>query len=118
MPDAAGVPPPISAECHAALPWLGVHRGRQAVKEFLVHMHHNLEITAFGPREVISEGNKGAVFGWFRLHAVPTGRTADVSNSIRVARPFDRQISLPGKRIREANALVSSTIDLIAAAFV
>ena len=42
-PDPAGVLPPISAECHAALPWLGVHRGQEAVKEFLAHMHRNLE---------------------------------------------------------------------------
>jgi hypothetical protein len=31
-PDPAGVLPPISAECHAALPWLGLHRGREAVR--------------------------------------------------------------------------------------
>lgn len=60
VPDPAGVLPPISADCHAALPWLGLHRGREAVKEFLAHMHGNLEVTAFGPREVISEGNKAA----------------------------------------------------------
>ena len=82
-PDAAGVLPPISAECHAALPWLGIHRGRAAVKDFLAHMHRNLEVTAFGPREVISEGNKAAAFGWFRLHALGTGRTVDISYSIR-----------------------------------
>ena len=82
-PDPAEVLPPISAECHAALPWLGLHRGREAVKDFLAHMHRNLEVTAFGPREVISEGNKAAAFGWFRLHALSTGRTADISYSIR-----------------------------------
>ena len=82
-PDPAGVLPPISADCHAALPWMGLHRGREAVKEFLAHMHRNLEVTAFGPREVISEGNKAAAFGWFRLHALSTGRTADISYSIR-----------------------------------
>ena len=82
-PDRAGVLPPISADCHAALPWLGLHRGREAVKEFLAHMHRNLEVIAFGPREVISEGNKGAAFGWFRLHALSTGRTVDISYSIR-----------------------------------
>jgi ketosteroid isomerase-like protein len=74
MPDPEGVLPPISAGCHAALPWPGLHRGRQAVKEFLAHMHRNLEVTAFGPREVISEGSKAAAFGWFRLHhALSTG---------------------------------------------
>ena len=82
-PDPAAVLPPISADCHNALPWFGLHRGRDAVKEFLAHMHRNLEVTAFGPREVISEGNKAAAFGWFRLHALSTGRTVDISYSIR-----------------------------------
>ena len=82
-PDAAGVLPPISVACRAALPWLGLHRGREAVKNFLAHMHRNLEVTAFGPREVISEGNKAAAFGWFRLHALSTGRSVDISYSIR-----------------------------------
>jgi len=83
VPDPAGVLPPISADCQAALPWLGLHRGRGAVKEFLAHMHRNLEVTAFGPREVISESNKAAAFGWCRLRALPTGRTLDISYSIR-----------------------------------
>jgi len=82
MPDPAGVLPPISRDCQSALPWLGLHRGRMAVKGFLAHMHRNLEVTAFGPREVISEGNKAAAFGWFRLHALATGRTVDISYSI------------------------------------
>jgi ketosteroid isomerase-like protein len=82
--DPAGVLPPISAECHAALPWLGVYRGRYAVKEFLAHMHRNLEVTAFGPREVISEGNNAAAFGWFRLRALSSGPTADIPYSIRM----------------------------------
>lgn len=46
-------------------------------------MHRNLEVTAIGPREVISEGNKAAAFGWFRLHALSTGRTADIAYAIR-----------------------------------
>ena len=83
LPDPAGVLPPISAGCRNALPWLGLHRAREAVKKFLAHMHRNLEVTAFGPREVISEGNKAAASGWFRLHALSTGRTVDVSYSIR-----------------------------------
>lgn len=82
-PDAAGVAlPPISEDCRAALPWLGLYHGQEALKGFLAHMHRNLEVTAFGPREVISQGNKAAVFGWFRLHALSTGRTADISYSI------------------------------------
>ena len=46
-------------------------------------MHRNLEVTAFGPREVISAGNKAAAFGWFRLHALSTGRIVDISYAIR-----------------------------------
>jgi ketosteroid isomerase-like protein len=80
--DRAGMLPLISQECHIALPWLGLHRGREAVKAFLAHMHRNLEVTAFGPREVISEGNRAAAFGWFRLHALATGRTVDISYSV------------------------------------
>ncbi len=83
-PDPAGAVPPISMECHTALPWLGIYHGREALKGFLGHMHRNLEVTAFGPREVISEGNRAAAFGWFRLRALPTGRTADISYSIRL----------------------------------
>ncbi len=81
-PDAAHVLPPISADCRAALPWAGLHQGRDAVKKFLAHMHSNLEVTTFGPREVILQENKGAAFGWFRLRSLSTGRTADISYSI------------------------------------
>jgi hypothetical protein len=70
--DPTEVLPPISPECHGALPWLGIHRGRKAVKEFLAHMHRNLEITAFGPREVISEGRESRC-----LRVVPAPRLID-----------------------------------------
>ena len=79
IPDSAGVLPPISVDCFAGLPWLGLHRGRDEVKKFLAHMQRNHEVTAFGPREVISEGNRAAAFGWFRLHALPTGQTVDIA---------------------------------------
>jgi ketosteroid isomerase-like protein len=78
-----GTLPPISADCHAALPWLGLHKGKQAVKDFLAHMHRNLEVTAYGPREVISEEDNAAAFGWFRLHALSTGQTADIAYAVR-----------------------------------
>lgn len=45
-------------------------------------MHANLEVAAYGPREVISEGGKSAAFGWFRLHALTTGRTIDIAYAI------------------------------------
>jgi ketosteroid isomerase-like protein len=80
--DSTGVLPPVSAECHTALPWLGIYHGREALKAFFEHLHRNLQVTTFGPREIISDGNKAAAFGWFRLHALPTGRTADISYSI------------------------------------
>lgn len=83
IPDPAGGLPPISSECLAALPWLGVHQGRRGVENFLTHMHRNLEVVAFGPREVISDGERAAAFGWFRLHSFTTGATRDIAYSIR-----------------------------------
>ncbi|MBV8148849.1 MAG: MBL fold metallo-hydrolase [Candidatus Eremiobacteraeota bacterium] len=77
--EAGGTLPPISPRCSAALPWLGLYRRRDAINGFLEHMHRNLEITEFGPLEVISSGDKGAAFGWFRLQALSTGRTAAIS---------------------------------------
>ena len=63
-------------------------------------MHRNLEVTAFGPREVISEGNKAAAFGWLRLHALSTGRTMDISYSILFElRAFDRSVPLRREHI-------------------
>jgi ketosteroid isomerase-like protein len=82
LPDRSESLPPISAECRAALPWLGIYHGRDALKSFLAHKHRILEVTAFGPHEVVSEGNKTAAFGWFRLRALSTGRTADISCAI------------------------------------
>jgi ketosteroid isomerase-like protein len=46
-------------------------------------MHRNLDVTAFGPCEVIAEGQKAAAFGWFRLYARSTGRTRDIGYAIR-----------------------------------
>jgi ketosteroid isomerase-like protein len=82
LPNTEGSLPPLSAECRAVLPWLGLYRGRDAVRDFFDRMHRNLEVTRFGPREVIVEGDKGAAFGWFRLHALPTMRTVDIAYSI------------------------------------
>jgi len=45
-------------------------------------MHRSLEVTAFGLREVISQGSRAAAFGWFRLRSLSTGRPADISYSI------------------------------------
>jgi ketosteroid isomerase-like protein len=80
--DPAGKLPPISAQCHVAAQRLGIYCGREALKCFLAHMHRNLEVTAFCQREVISQGDEAAVFGWFRLDALSTGRIADISYSI------------------------------------
>jgi glyoxylase-like metal-dependent hydrolase (beta-lactamase superfamily II)/ketosteroid isomerase-like protein len=80
--DDGGTLPPISPQCSAALPWLGLYRGRDALHAFLEHMNRNLEITEFGPLEVISNGNRAAAFGWFRLQALSTGRTADISFAV------------------------------------
>jgi|SRR5579863_5380829 ketosteroid isomerase-like protein len=76
--------PPISAECISALPWLGHYRGKDALKAFLDHMHKNLEVTAYGERRVISQGDQTAAFGWFRLRSLSTGRSADIAYAIYV----------------------------------
>ena len=80
--DAAGRLPPISPELGNALPWLGLHRGLTQVHSFFDCLHRNLDVKAYGPREVISEGARAAAFGWFRLHARPTGRIIDIPYSI------------------------------------
>jgi ketosteroid isomerase-like protein len=80
--DADGRLPPISRELGEALPWLGLHRGLSEVHAFFDCMHRNLDVTAYGPREVISEGARAAAFGWFRLHARPTGRIIAIPYSI------------------------------------
>ena len=76
--------PPISSECLSALPWLGHYRGKDALKAFLDHMHKNLEVSAYGERRVISQGDQAAAFGWFRLRALSTGRSADIAYAIYV----------------------------------
>ena len=82
LPDRDPATSPISPECIAALPWLGHYRGKKAVKDFLEHMHKNLDVTAYGDRQVISEGNRAAAFGWFRLRSVATIRSSDIAYAI------------------------------------
>jgi hypothetical protein len=62
-----------SGELRSALPWLGRYRGLDEVRGFLTHMHANLEVTGFGPREVVADGERAAVFGWFGLRSRQTG---------------------------------------------
>jgi ketosteroid isomerase-like protein len=82
LPDRDPAIAPISAECNSALPWLGHYRGRDALKAFLEHMHRNLDVTAYGERRVISQGDQAAAFGWFRLRSLSTGRSADIAYAI------------------------------------
>lgn len=84
LPDRSPAIPAISAECIGALPWLGHYRGKDALKAFLDHMHRNLDVTAFGERRVISQGDEIAAFGWFRLRALSTGRAADIAYAIYI----------------------------------
>jgi len=82
LPDRDPAIPPISAESFAALPWAGHYRGKSAVKRFFRHMHEHLDITAYGDRQIISQGNRAAVFGWFRWRSHSTGRTADIAYAV------------------------------------
>jgi ketosteroid isomerase-like protein len=74
--------PALSHELHSALPWLGSYRGLDEVRAFLAHMHANLDVTAFGPREIVGDEEHAAVFGWFELRARPSGRKARIAFSL------------------------------------
>jgi ketosteroid isomerase-like protein len=71
--------PALSSELQAALPWLGAYRGLGEVRTFLDHMHANLDVTAFGPREIVGDDERAAVFGWFGL------RPRGVEREVRIA---------------------------------
>jgi len=73
-----------SDELRSALSWLGRYRGLDEVRGFLAHMHANLDVTEFGPREVVADGERAAVFGWFGLRSRQTGRDARIAYSLLV----------------------------------
>ena len=66
--------PSLSSELRSGLPWLGMYRGLDQVRAFLAHMHANLDVTGFGPREIVGDDQRAAVFGWFGLRSRPAGR--------------------------------------------
>jgi ketosteroid isomerase-like protein len=74
--------PALSSELHSALPWLGSYRGLDEVRAFLARMHANLDVTAFGPREIVGDNERAAVFGWFELRSRPSGRKARIAFSL------------------------------------
>lgn len=104
--DTEGKLPPISAELGDALPWFGKHDGHAKVSAFLDRMHANLDVTAYGPRKVISEGNRAAAFGWFRLVSKSTGRIVDI--------PYSIYVEIENGKIRKYHFL-ESTFDVAAA---
>jgi hypothetical protein len=76
--------PALSRELHSALPWLGIYHGLDEVRTFLLHMHANLEVTGFGPREIVGAGEQAAVFGWFGLRSRVLGSEARIAFSLLV----------------------------------
>jgi ketosteroid isomerase-like protein len=76
--------PALSNELHSALPWLGIYRGLDEVRPFLSHMHSNLDVTGFGPREIVGDAQRAAVFGWFGLRSRPAGREVRIAFSVLV----------------------------------
>lgn len=66
--------PSLSGELRSGLPWLGMYHRLDEVREFLIHMHSNLDVTGFGPRKVVGDDERAAVFGWFGLRSRPAGR--------------------------------------------
>jgi ketosteroid isomerase-like protein len=65
--------PSLSSELRSGLPWLGIYRGLDQVRAFLTHMHANLDVTGFGPREIVGDDRRAGVFGWFGLRPRPAG---------------------------------------------
>jgi ketosteroid isomerase-like protein len=76
--------PMLSGELQSALPWLGTYRGLDEVRAFLTHMHSNLDVTGFGPREIVGDDQRAAVFGWFGLRSRPAGREVRIAFSVLV----------------------------------
>lgn len=76
--------PSLSGELHAALPWLGMYRGLEDVRAFLTHMHSNLDVTGFGPWDIVGDDERAAVFGWFGLKSRPAGREVRIAFSVLV----------------------------------
>jgi hypothetical protein len=76
--------PALSGELQSALPWLGIYRGLDEVCAFLAHMHSNLDVTALGPRQIVGDDQRAAVFGWFGLRSRLTGREARIAFSAMV----------------------------------
>ena len=76
--------PPLSRELQSGLPWLGMYRGLDEVRAFLTHLHANLDVTGFGPREVVGDDKRAAVFGWFGLRSRPDGREIRSAFSVLV----------------------------------
>lgn len=60
----------------SAIPWAGVHRGKEQIQKFFSLVGQNAEIEAFGPEdEPIATDNSVVVAGFERVKARPTGKT-------------------------------------------
>jgi hypothetical protein len=94
--------PALSSELHSGFPWLGIYRGLDDVRAFLAHMRSNLDVTAFGPREVVGADHRAAVFGWFGLTSRPAGREGRSAFSVLLegARREDRPLPVPREHAR------------------
>ena len=58
-----------------AIPYAGIHRGRQACRAFFETVHRSVDIHQFEPEEMIAKDDKVFVTGHLRLTAKSTGRT-------------------------------------------
>ena len=74
--------PALSSDLQSALPWLGSYRGLDEVRTFLTHMHANLDVIGFGPREIVGDHERAAVFGWFGLRSLAVGREVRIAFSL------------------------------------
>ena len=72
------------SETTDAIPWVGLHRGTEAVKSFFHTLVGSIEVVEFDPQEFIAQNDAVAVFGYFKYRARSTGKLMETDWAIRI----------------------------------
>jgi len=73
-----------TSETVAALPWVGLHKGRDAVNKFFAALVSSIEVITFDPQDYIAQGDAVAVFGYFKYRAVSTKKLMETDWAIKI----------------------------------
>lgn len=79
------VPEEIAPETKAAIPWAGLWKGHQGVKDFQTMLLDNFEVLDFKDAVYIAEGDRVAVFGKFKFMAKSTRKVVESDIAVHVA---------------------------------